>query len=195
MSTLSNTPDRPRPQYGEYATPEQLAAARGLTLEQMQDQITPPRVAVPADSAAPAAATAAAPAAQSADAAAPAQKRRLVDRAVTIGLLAFGLFYTLLNIPGFLAMSETMQLSYDFMGYGEFRATDLAATLGVVAAVLQVAIWLVTASVSFAMMKRGRAAWWVAVAGGMVALIAFAVISTIILSGDPTFVEMLNKNR
>lgn len=192
MSTLSNTPDRPRPQYGEYATPEQLAAARGLTLAQMQDQITPPRVAVPADSAAPAAATAAA---QSADAAAPAQKRRLVDRAVTIGLLVFGLFYTLLNIPGFLAMSETMQLSYDFMGYGEFRATDLAATLGVVAAVLQVAIWLVTASVSFAMMKRGRAAWWVAVAGGMVALIAFAVISTIILSGDPTFVEMLNNNR
>lgn len=193
MTNPNDTPAGPRPQYGEYATPEQLARARGLTLEQLQEQITPPRPVAEPGAAAPA--PAAAPTTRPADASAPARRRRPVDRPVTIGLLAFGLIYTLLNIPGFLALDETMQLTFDMLGYGEFRATDSVATLGVVAVVVQVAIWLAAASGSYALMKRGRAAWWVPLAGGFVTFIVVAVIVSVILLADPTFMESLSLTR
>lgn len=190
MSTQSTSPDRPRPQYGEYATPEQLATARGLTLEQLQHQMTPPRAEAPA-----AGDAVVVPPAQSTDAAKSPTRRRTLNRAVTIGLLAFGLLYTLLNTPGLLALSETMQRSYDLMGYGEFVATERVASLGVLAAVLQGVVWLATAAVSFLLLRRGRAAWWVPVAGGVLALIVFVVVSTIVLAGDPTFLEIVNQGR
>jgi len=114
---VSDADPRPRPQYGEYATPEEQRAriAQPDATDALQAGVHPetgrsgsgPRV-----SAAHAPQSPARP-----SAAAPATGWRLADRVVTIGLLVYGLFNVIFTAPRL----------FDFAGF----ANEYLALLGV----------------------------------------------------------------
>ncbi|WP_141879566.1 DUF6264 family protein [Homoserinimonas aerilata] len=194
-----------RPAYGERATPEEQAKARGFAApaagepsavipDATGSRVTPDgsRDSVPAWSVpawpASAPASAAAPRAESGQQPAP----RKADRIVTIVLLSLGLLNVLWGIPGFLSLANTLQLAYDQMGVGQYGAAGLAGTMGVVAIVSQLVIWAATAWGSLQRMKRGRLAWWVPLVGAAVAFIVVAVVFTIAILADPTFMAYVD---
>jgi hypothetical protein len=172
---------RPHAQYGEYATPEQQQAARGLP---------EPTGDIPIADASPPAMPA--PAHQPQAAAAPALRAHPVDRVVTLILLALGLFVLLTGIPGYLALSDALQLVYDQLGAGTYPATETAAALGVTALVVQAVIWVATAASAWFAMKRGRIAWWICVVGAALSFIASMVVVSIALFADPGFMDSVS---
>ncbi|HEU4808430.1 MAG TPA: DUF6264 family protein [Homoserinimonas sp.] len=185
----SETP-RPRAQYGEFATPEEQQRARGVPERPSEGTGEDPQPPAPE----PAQSSAPAPLAQpDGPAAEPAPaKRHPVDRVVTLVLLAFGLFLLLNSIPGYLALPEAMQTVYDQLDAGSYPATEVAASLGVTALVVQSVIWIATAASAWFAMKRGRLAWWIALVGGVLAFIAMMVIVSIALFADPGFIDNIS---
>lgn len=169
-----------RPQYGEYATPEEQRRAMGL----------PEAPAVYASSTPDAS-----PDHTDAHRTEGGAAKHPVDRVVTFILLAFGLFTVLNSIPGYLALPEVLQGVYDSLGAGNYTAVDTAASLGVTAVVVQGVLWIATAWLAFASLKRGRLSWWIAVVGGAVNFVAVMVIVSVALFADPGFIDSLDTSR
>lgn len=161
----------PRAQYGEYATPEAQQRARGVSADRTDAGAATPAATQQGSSPA---------------------RHHPVDRVVTLVLLAFGLFVVLNGIPGYLAMPEVMQTVYDSLGAGTYPAAATASTLGVTALVVQAVIWIATAVLSALAIRRGRLAWWIALAGGAVAFIAVMVIVSVALFADPGFFDSVS---
>jgi len=185
-----------RPAYGEYATPEEQAKARGPVApagpppapdaagRDATSQDAVPTWTVPAWSAASSGrAQDGATAAERPGPPAP----RTADRIVTVVLLSLGLLNVLWGIPGFLSLASTLQAAYDQMGVGQYGAGELAGTLGVVAVVSQLLIWAATAWGSVRRMRRGRLSWWVPLVGAAVAFIVVMLVFTIAIVSDPAF--------
>jgi hypothetical protein len=154
---------RPAPQYGEYATPEEVAALRGLPIEV-------PVVVAPS----PAPGTAAPRSAVSGV--------RRYDRPVTIALLLFGLINfvqyagAMLDFDTFLelATAGTPTASIDF---GEPARIGGYLLFGV-----SLLLFLVAGFVSVQLLRRKRAAFWVPlVAGGLVVATWVVVLVAIVL--------------
>lgn len=175
---------RPRAQYGEYASPEEQQRARGIP--EPTYSVSHPETHNPPSSAAP---YTPAPATAQPASSVPSKRAHPVDRVVTLVLLALGLLLLLNGIPGYLNLAETMQLVYNQLDAGTYPARDVAANLGVTALVVQAIIWIATAAASWAAMKRGRLAWWIALLGGVLSFVATVVIVSIALFADPGFID------
>lgn len=167
---------RPAAQYGEYASPEEQAKARGTAAPAAAHPPVEPYGA-------PVASTVLT---------GPSRREHPVDRVVTLVLLAFGLFVVLSGIPGYLSMADVLQEVYAQVGAGEYTATELSASLGISALVVQGALWALTALFSVLALRRGRIAWWIPVVGGVVAFIALMIIVSIALMADPGFIASLS---
>lgn len=160
---------RPRPQFGEYATPEEQRIAAGL----------PPVAAVPP--AMPASAVPAAPA----TAVAPARRG---DRIIAIALLAYGLFSVITQGLAYLDLPALMTQTMGRLGIpGEFTNIVQGRIWGTVAALLLVVGWVLTAVVTVRRIRRGALAWWVPLAGAAITFLAVSVCIAIALMGDPAF--------
>lgn len=164
-----------RPQYGEYASPEEQRARAGL----------PPLNAEPMASAPPAAP---APARQSAPAAPPHR----IGRLVTFVLLGFGLVNVLSSIPQFVNMSSTLTESMRMLGLeGEFTNYGAARTWGVVAVIVLIAGYAATAWLSFRQLKRNRPAWWIPLVGFVVTMSLVSACISVVMFSDPAFTQGL----
>lgn len=179
----SADPSRPRPQFGEYASPEEQSRRAGRPL-------TPPVVPVP-----PVPATVpTAPAESAARAAADAGRTaHPVDRMAAIALLAYGLWNVLTSIVTFLNPSSLMSTMLQTMGIsGTFSNYAQARTWGIVAALVLIVGWVLTAAWTILRLRRGRLTWWVPLVGGIV----FVTLSTICMMvpffSDPAVVSFLN---
>jgi|SRR5690554_729521 len=179
---------RPRAQYGEYATPEQQQAARGLPEPTDDIPVADASPAAVSPLAAPPEA-ARAPDPQPQAAAESPRRAHPVDRVVTLVLLALGLFILLNGIPGYLALSDALQMVYDQFDAGVYPATETAAALGVTALAVQAVIWVATAASAWFTMKRGRIAWWICVVGAALSFIASMVVVSVALFADPGFID------
>ncbi|WP_345750990.1 DUF6264 family protein [Microbacterium rhizophilus] len=155
--------DRPRPQYGEYATPEEQAARIRHPLP------VPPPVA--RSEAAPATA---------AVARAALSPGRILDRATAVALLVYGLLSFVNAIPAILepaSLLTALGLDAD-----DFDVTSVGGW-GIAAAVVLVVGWIVTAWLTWLAHRRGWILFWVPLAGGVVfnaisgALVTFALLS------------------
>ena len=183
---------RPRAQYGEYATPEEQQRARGVP-DPISEADAEPAAALKGDAPPPPAPPTAAPPVSPSPAAATARKHpHPVDRIITLVLLALGLFLLLNGIPGYLALADALQMVYDQVGAGTYPATEVAASLGVTAIVVQAVIWVLTATSAWFAMKRGKLAWWIALVGGALSFIATMVIVSIALFADPGFIDSVS---
>jgi hypothetical protein len=168
------TEKRPRPQYGEYATPQAQAEAMGLPS---------PAHAVPT-------VPQSAPDALPADA---GDRRAQTNLIVTVTLLALGLVNIGMSVGSYGNLGATIQTVYDRLGYGTYTSGALAASLGVVAIVVSVVVWLATAAVSALLIRKHKLSWWVPLAGATLQFVAIAIIMTVAVVSDPAFMTYLDR--
>ncbi|WP_221583989.1 DUF6264 family protein [Microbacterium sp. G2-8] len=170
--TDGSAPDRPRPQYGQYATPDEQRARGGQTVEPVEPidpalipQDTPIEVAPPR-----------------------ASGPRLADRIVTIALLAYGLFNTLSAIPMFTDPTALL----DIMGV-DAEVADYAGqrTAGVVAIAVMILGWLATTWLVWRRGSAGKSMWWIALLAGIVFNTIASLMIAIPLVQDPNVFEAL----
>lgn len=151
------------PQYGEYATPEEVAALRGNTAPEPPIAAPPPR----------------------AEPTPRGSTLRRLDRPITIALIAFGVLNllqyssALLDFEGFLevATKGTSAEPVDF--------TEAARIGGLVLFVLCLALVLVSSAIAVLLLRRGRIAFWVPLVGGAVSVLAWVVVLTVIVLQTP----------
>ncbi len=174
-----------RPQYGEYATPEEQRARAGL----------PPlgsdaAASVPHDSHAnPSAHSPALVSAPSAPAAQPANR---IGRLITAVLLGMGLVNVLMSVPGFLDLSTTLSASMQMLGVeGERTNFAAARTWGVVSAIVMMVGYAATVWLAFRRIRTGRSAWWIPLVGFVVTMLLVSVCISVPMMGDPAFTQSL----
>ncbi|UJP11601.1 DUF6264 family protein [Microbacterium sp. KUDC0406] len=160
-----------RPQYGEYATPEEQRRAAGLPAVPPPPPVTPapPPVAVPV---------------------AEAPKARPVDRLLTIAMLAYGLVNVFSAIPQFLNLADALTQAMKMLGIpAEFTNVGPARTWGVVAVVVMVAGFAATVYVAFRRIRAAKPAWWVPLVGVVVTMFIVSLCMMVPIMGDPAFMQ------
>jgi hypothetical protein len=157
---------RPLPQYGEYATPEEVAALRGTPLEP----------AMPAAAVAPADVAPRRPAVSGA---------RRYDRPVTIALLLFGLINVvqyapvLLDFDTFLERA-TVGTPTESIDFGDAARIGGFVLFGVTLVLLVVALLF-----SVLLLRRRRVAFWVPLTAGALAVLTWVLVLIAIVLQTP----------
>jgi hypothetical protein len=188
-----------RPQYGEYATPEeQRARIRQPDVTRALDtgaSATEQPVAAPAFGEANAHLAHAAPshpARETSVTAAAPPRPRMVDRIVTFALLAYGLVNVVSSFPTFLDYSLYADTMFALLGVDVELADPAAGRPWGIAAALVLAIgWLVTAAFSWWSVRRGRLSWWIPLVGGIVFTLVAGTLMVVPLMNDPAAWEAL----
>ncbi len=206
-SDLPKYPERrPRPQYGEYATPQEQAKIIADSLPPVSSLLVPAPAAPtpPATAGHPASAspTAGGSAHRAPDAATRAsanaavrpaapRRRRRWDLILTALLLG----YASVNVIGQLMardmLSTIVTQFFVAQGIGVYTPTALTTTLGNSLNVVTLTLFAVTVLVTTWMLRRGRVAFWVPIAGGVAATIVALVFVVILLQSDPAFTAYL----
>ncbi|MDY0911082.1 DUF6264 family protein [Microbacterium sp. CFBP9034] len=187
------SPDpRPRPQYGEYASPEE-----------QQARIRQPDVtwALETGQASPAEAPAVAPTAvapplgaapATPDASARPQRSRAIDRIVTFALLAYGLVNVISAFPAmvdYVAYTDTM---FEILGLDvELSDPSGGRPWGIAAALVLAFGWLLTALLAWVNLRRGRLSWWIPLVGGIVFTFVAAMLILVPIMNDPAVWDAL----
>ncbi len=186
MTTAGPSDPRPRPQYGEYATPEEQRA-----------RIAQPDAALiyepaPVHDVAPAAEPAPASPAAGTVAASVQPRSRAIDRIVTFALLAYGLVNVVSSFPALIDFSAYADTMFRILGV-DAALSDPAAgrPWGIASAIVLAVGWLVTAAVSWVRVRRGRISWWIPLVGGVVFTFASAMLMLVPLMNDPAVWEAL----
>ncbi|MCR2762275.1 DUF6264 family protein [Microbacterium sp. zg.B48] len=171
---------RPRPQYGEYATPEeQRARIQRPDMTQLLDAGQDPDAvtAVPAGAAV-------APAAK---AGAPVRRGRFADLVATTALLVYGLVNVVSGIPGMIDYESYVGTVFGLLGVDAELADPAAGRPWGLAAALILAIgWLATAYLSWRSLRRGRITWWIPLVAGIVFTFVSGTLLMVPIVSDPT---------
>jgi Family of unknown function (DUF6264) len=176
---------RPRPQYGEYATPEeQRARIKQPDLTRLLESGQDPDAlngAVPADS----------PSLVKKPASVPASgdmsRRRFADRVATIALLVYGLVNVVTSIPSMIDYGSYVSTVLELLGVnGELADPAAGRPWGVAAALVLALGWLLTAYVSWRSLARGRVTWWIPLVAGIVFTFITGVLLMVPIVSDPT---------
>jgi hypothetical protein len=159
---------RQAPQYGEYATPEEVAELRGPD--------APPIVPVRPASPPP-------PAGRPLPGPPPEGHRRPAgwDAIATIGLLAFGAWNVLSGIAGFSDLPTFLRQAAEQGGVTGFHAPAGLQTLGWVLIGIWAVLLLIAIVWSMRRLRTGRVAFWVPLVIGAPALLGTAVLFAIVL--------------
>ena len=179
------SPDSPpRPQYGEYATPEEQRA-----------RIRQPDVTAALDAGKPAAPVAAPPVGGAVpDPGAPPARR--FDRIITFALLAYGLVTVITSVPALADYATYADTVFDLVGVSAELADPAAGRpWGIAAAVVMAVGWLLTAAVSWWSVRRGRLSWWIPVVGAIVFTFASSVLMLVPLMSDPGVWDQISSLR
>lgn len=182
MTDASQGHERPRPQYGEYATPEEQRA-----------HIRDPQAAwvysPGADAVAPPAAPSVPP---RVDPQGPVLRPHPADRIATIALLVYGAINVVFTAVSFLDLPAVAERAMQIMGIpGEFTNVDSARSWGLIAAILLAVGYIVTALLAVRRLRRGRLAWWIPLVGALVTYAIVYVCIAIPLLGDPAFSQYI----
>ena len=159
---------RQAPQYGEYATPEEVAELRGPD--------APPLV--PAEPTPPPP-----PLGRPLPGPPPAGHRRAPgwDGILTVGLLAFGAYNVLSGVTGFFDLRAFLGQVARANGATDYVAPAGIQPLGYALAAAWVVLFVIAVVWSLRRMRHGRVAFWVPLLTGVVALTTTGVVSAIVL--------------
>lgn len=188
---------RPRPRYGEYATPEEQRARirqPDVTMALDTGRVDPGAAeSVPSGGAlsgsarsAGSATGAGSPATAPTTAGVVAGRGRTIDRLAVIALLAYGFVNVLSTIVALSDYGAYAEAMLEMLGV-QAELSDASAGqpwAWAAAAVLAIG-WLVTAGVSAWNLRRGRWSWWIPLVGGVVFTFASATILIVPLMSDP----------
>ena len=178
---MTDPVERPRPQYGEYATPEEQRArikqpdmTRLLETGQDPDAL---KGAVPVDSPS-----------LVAQPAVPAMRRgRFADRVATIALLVYGLVNVVTSIPSMIDYDAYVSTVLGILGIDGQLADPAAGRPWGIAASLVLAIgWLLTAWISWRRLAKDRLTWWIPLVAGIVFTFISGVLLMVPIASDPT---------
>ncbi|WP_349897438.1 DUF6264 family protein [Parafrigoribacterium soli] len=177
------TDSRPRPQYGEYATPEEQARAMGTH-----------RSAPAVQAAAPSGPSLAqASAARDVHPSTAQQVRSSRDLVMTVTLLAIGLVWVLLSIPGAANLPDTLNRTYELQGYtGGYGPVALASMLGLLMNISSIVVWGISCAVSVTLLRRHRRAAYVPIIGAVVAGAIALALTLVAMLSDPGLVAYIN---
>jgi hypothetical protein len=176
---------RPRPRYGEYATPEEVAAARGPLAE---------REPAPGPSAsATGPAGRAAPQPRGGGAAASARPRS-ANNLITVLLLVVGVWNTATSIPSYLDLGPALAQGLELAGYGSVSFGPIAHTAGIVLLVVSVLILLAAIGTSVSLMRRGRRTVWVPLVAALLFFVATIVVMTVVVANTPALADVLHNH-
>lgn len=177
-ATGSRTPDadpelrrRQAPLYGEYATPEEVAALRGPDAP----PLVPPEPAPPPP-----------PTGRPLPGPVPEGQRRSPawDGIVTLGLLGLGAFDVIGNIGGFLHLRTTVAAELSALGYGDVEVPASVEPWGYVLIVVNILLLMGAVALSLRRMRSGRIAFWVPLVAGAVAALLGAIVTLSVLAGS-----------
>ena len=203
---------RPKPQYGEYATPQEQAKIIADSLPPVSPLLTPPvpvpvpPVPVPPVPVPPGLRPPAVPGPPQAPDAqtrvgsqpapgVPGRRPRRWDIILTAALLG----YATINVIAQLLAKDTLATIatqfFTAQGIGDYTPTALTTSLGNTLNVITLALFVVTVLVTTWMLRRGRVAFWVPIAGGVVATTVALVFVVILLQSDPAFTTFLDRTR
>jgi hypothetical protein len=194
--------DRPRPQYGEYASPEeqrarirQPDATDALLAGQALDAPANPAPVSSAPPATLAEQTRRTPSAPSTSALSrPLTGWRLADRIVTLGLLAYGLVNVIATSVQLFSFEQYANTILGLFGVDQaFTNVAQGQLWGTVAGITMIVGWLLTAALTWRQLRRGRIAFWIPVAGALVVSIAVSIFITVPILNDPAFSELFNQ--
>jgi hypothetical protein len=159
---------RQAPRYGEYATPEEVAALRGV------DAAPPPSAHLPPPP----------PAGRPIPGAPPPGHTRSAgwDGIITFALLAFGAYNVVSNIVSFLDMRGLLAELARSAGFEGFRAPAASQGIGYALIVVWAVLFVVAVVWSTRRLRHGRIAFWVPLLIGVIALSAAAITCLIVLS-------------
>jgi hypothetical protein len=172
--------ERPRPQYGEYATPEQQAQAMGK-------RPIPPLRVQPEMPAPPDPATRVSDPGQRAALAPAVASGHPIDRMITIVLLGLGLFQLLDSIGGFLDFRVTLNQLATAFGLS-FAAPAAATQAGYWILAANVVLLLLTAVVAIRVVRGSHIAFYIPLIGYLVFEI---VMVTIVMTTVPSFADLM----
>lgn len=171
-----------RPQYGEYASPEDQRRLSGLPPLDPATADLPPAGFGPVPPAAPAAAPTPTPTAAGGR----------VDRIVTIALLAYGLVNVVTSASSYFDLPALLNRSLVMFGAdAEISNISQARTWGTIAAFVLIAGYAFTVLRAVRRMKSGRRSWWVPLVGAIVTTMLVAFCIMVPMWGDPAFMEAL----
>lgn len=170
---MSDDTQRPlRPQYGEYATPEEQRA-----------RISEPEISWPEPEPAP---VPSGPALDASTRDKPVTRPRRFDRIVTFALLAYGLINVIGTVPAladYVAYSEQV---FGLMGLDVELSNPISGQGWALAAALTLGVgWLITAVLAWLSVRAGRRSWWIPLVGGFVFMLISAVLILIPMISDP----------
>jgi hypothetical protein len=171
-----------RPQYGEYATPEQQAAAMGVTYQ--PTPTSPPPAVVPAYGPSP-----------TGGPVVRVQQSRRWDLFLTALLLAYGIYNVVAGLFQYSDFTGVAQTFFSSQGIGTFTSQHpgLASKLGLTINVVDVVLYVIVVVAAVTLLRRGKVAFWVPLVGGVIALIVSAVCLMTLLFSDPSFAAYLTK--
>ncbi|GAA3628602.1 hypothetical protein GCM10022200_08920 [Microbacterium awajiense] len=174
-------PERARPQYGEYATPEEQRAR----IQEPESWMTAPEQPAPPTTA-PAPVSVAAPALRADGTAATLSRGRLVDRVATMVLLAYGLLNIILTAPAMIDYRAYAEQVIAGMGVEATLSDPTTGQPWGVAAVAVLSLgWIATAGLCWLRARRGRLTWWVALVGGVLFTFLSGTLMVVPIMNDP----------
>ncbi|MEO6943308.1 MAG: DUF6264 family protein [Lacisediminihabitans sp.] len=186
------TDSRPRPQYGEYASPEDQAKAIGIPLVHVPKTVPAAApVADPVHSVEKGKEKDAHSAVASNSTATRAKRSR--DTVATVMLLGLGLAWILISIPGTSDLAGTLNRTYALQGYtGKYGPVALASILGLVINISSLVLWGITCAVSIALIRRHRRAFYVPLIGGALSGLVIIALTIVAMFNDPGLLAHLS---
>jgi len=172
---------RPRPEYGEYATPEeQRARIKQPDLTRLLETGQDPDALQGADATTP-------PSIVAKPATAPVSRGRFVDRVATIALLVYGLVNVVTGIPNMIDYEAYVGTVLGLFGVDAQLADSAAGRPWGIAAALVLGVgWLLTAYVSWRSLARGRITWWIPLVAGIVFTSTAGILLMVPIVSDAT---------
>jgi hypothetical protein len=174
--------DRPRPQYGEYASVDEQIAAGGVPVE-AEPVVTPAAVAR-APLAPPDPVT-------RVDGAPPVS--RTWDVVLTLTLLVLGAYSILTSIAGLLDFSTVLVELYAAAGYGAYTSIALADGIGVGILVSHSIVYVVTVAVALSRLRARRLAFFVPISGAVLAGVFYFVLVLVAMTSDPALAAWVSE--
>lgn len=222
--TTAAAAERPRPEYGEYATPAEQAEAMGLTTAELAELTTLTPAAKPVDEPVtvrtpavvsdkstdtladktgdktgelpPPTASDAIPLAPPAKAPDLQTGARRWDLPITYGLLFFSAFVLFDSLDSMRNLGSTMQIgSSQLYGENAFTSVDLGNQLGFWLAIIQPVILVLTVALTIMSIKRRRVSFYIPIIGGVVSFVVFTIFVLIVGFNDPAFITVLQSRQ
>ena len=195
---MTGDDERPRPQYGEYATPEEVAEARGPLPVEPADPVSRLATPIPGRVSArgakgsarttPGLSSAPPPRGQPVAARHPRQANNLI----TVILLIAGIWNTVTSIPSYLDFGPVLSQGVELAGYGTVTFGAIAHTGGIVLLVISFLLLIAAVGVSFRLMRAGRRSIWVPVVAAAVFVVTSIVVMTVIVANTPALAHVLH---